>query len=443
MGEQEAECRAVCAREGWTVLEPVLCDNDRSASRHAKRGRPAWDEIKHRIAAGGVDVLVTWEASRSARDLAEFVDLRALCRAHGVLVSYSGRTLDFDNSGDSFVAGLDALMSENEADVTRHRILRAVRGNAERGGPHGRCLFGYRREHDPTTGELLGQVPEPDEAKIVVEVARRYLSGESTYTLAADLNRRGVPFSTDARWSESRIKRMVTNPAYVARRVHRGEDFGPASWEAILDRAVFDQIAAKYDDPARAKYRGGGDLRYLLSGIARCGLCGAFMYVGGDRGRRVYVCREGKGHLGRSQEHLDKFVTGVLLERLATLDLDEFFAEKDDTIEARAEARELRDRLADAVEQCAVGELSPVMLGRLEAKLKPKIAAADRAARGKVVPAVVRDLAAGDREWDDLTIEQRREVVRLLLDVTVLPSKRPHGSRGFDPKSVKIEGRKP
>src|SRR5262245_18581041 len=44
VAEQEAECRAVCEAEGWHVLD-VLTDNDRSASRYATRGRPAWDEV--------------------------------------------------------------------------------------------------------------------------------------------------------------------------------------------------------------------------------------------------------------------------------------------------------------------------------------------------------------------------------------------------------------
>ena len=50
-------------------------------------------------------------------------------------------------------------------------------------------------------------------------------------------------------------------------------------------------------------------MKYLLSGIARCGKCGAPLYVGGGmrRGKKrsVYVCHEGAGNLGRSQEQLD------------------------------------------------------------------------------------------------------------------------------------------
>jgi DNA invertase Pin-like site-specific DNA recombinase len=56
--EQEAECRRVCDHEGWRIAD-VLTDNDRSASRYASRSRPAWEQVKHRIATDGIDVLVT------------------------------------------------------------------------------------------------------------------------------------------------------------------------------------------------------------------------------------------------------------------------------------------------------------------------------------------------------------------------------------------------
>jgi DNA invertase Pin-like site-specific DNA recombinase len=38
VGEQEAECRTVAIDNGWTVVK-VFTDNDRSASRYAKKAR--------------------------------------------------------------------------------------------------------------------------------------------------------------------------------------------------------------------------------------------------------------------------------------------------------------------------------------------------------------------------------------------------------------------
>ncbi|NKR80236.1 recombinase family protein [Rhodococcus hoagii] len=55
--EQEAECRAICQREGWDVAE-VLSDNDVGASRFSRvKDRPAYERLKQVLQAG--DVLVS------------------------------------------------------------------------------------------------------------------------------------------------------------------------------------------------------------------------------------------------------------------------------------------------------------------------------------------------------------------------------------------------
>src|SRR4051812_47776861 len=159
VAEQETECRAVCARNRWDVVA-VFSDNDRSASRYATKQRPEHRKLIRYIEAGKADVLVTWEASRAQRDLRAYADLRDLCEQRGVLLSYSGRTYDMTESDDRFSTGLNALLAERESDQTRKRVLRAVRANADKGRPHGKLLYGYRREYDPATRELIGQVPD-------------------------------------------------------------------------------------------------------------------------------------------------------------------------------------------------------------------------------------------------------------------------------------------
>ena len=62
VGEQEAECRTLATGNGWTVVR-VFTDNDRSASRYAKKLRPGFTELLAFIEAGGAEVLMTWEGS--------------------------------------------------------------------------------------------------------------------------------------------------------------------------------------------------------------------------------------------------------------------------------------------------------------------------------------------------------------------------------------------
>ncbi|MEO7196278.1 MAG: recombinase family protein, partial [Pseudonocardiaceae bacterium] len=172
VAEQERECRVECQRHGWDVVE-VLRDNDRGASRWSRKDRPAYHRLSELLVTGGVGVLVTWEASRAHRDLAAYVQLRDLCAERGVLWSYSGRVYDLARGDDRFSTGLDSLVAEKSAEETRERVLRAVRANVEAGRPHGKVPYGYRREHDPATGESVAQVPDEQTAPVVREIARR------------------------------------------------------------------------------------------------------------------------------------------------------------------------------------------------------------------------------------------------------------------------------
>jgi site-specific DNA recombinase len=451
VAEQVAECESWAEREGWEIVE-TLTDNDRSASRHAKRTRPAWEQTKRLIASGGVDVLLTWEASRAQRDTEAYVALRGLCASHGVRWAYSGTVYDLADRSDRFRTGLDALVAEDEADRTRERVLRAMRANAAKGRPHGRRLFGYRRVYDPTTGDLIGQEPEPDEAALVREAADRFLAGESTRSIARDWNRRGIPTPANAKngWGLEQVRRILANPSYAARRAHQGEIIGDADWSAIIDGETFDRIAVKLADPSRTTMRRAPTVR-LLSGVARCGMCGGPLRYAkqgsATRGYRLtYTCV--RNHcVARDLESLEAFVTAVVLERLSRPDARAAMSDRDPdpAVEAAMqEAVDLRARLDDAVGQFTTGKLTASTLARIEGDLMPRIAEAERRARVTGLPTAAADIAGEDdptAAWEALGRDQQREIIRALLEVVVLPVK-VKGRKRFDPSCVRIEWRR-
>jgi hypothetical protein len=141
-------------------------------------------------------------------------------------------------------------------------------------------------------------------------------------------------------------------------------------------------------------------------------------------------------------------VSAVVIERLAAPDARAALSDHEamaDVAVARAEAAELRARLAEAVEQFTAGALSAATLAQIEGSLLPKIAEADKAARLSTLPTAARSLAAADDpagRWFELSRDQQREVIRSLLEVVVLPVTT-RGRKAFDPASVRIEWRSP
>lgn len=448
--EQEAECRQVAAREGWTVIR-VFTDNDRSASRYARRERPGYRAVSDFLRAGAADVLVTWEGSRAQRDLEAYVSLRKLCAEQRVLWSYSGKVYDLDDTDDRFSTGLDALLAERESGVTRKRVLRAMRANASNGRPHGPVLFGYRRVYDEHTGKLIEQVIREDQAAIVREAAARVARGEAPHAVAVDLNRRGIPSPGGAAWDITSVRRLVVNPAYVGHRVHLPEEerrrkpgsarpiVGTASWPAIVDDKTWSRCVARFATSAPVGSHGA--IKWLLSGIGRCAVCGARLRVQKAQRRdySTYVC-SARSCVSIRAKGLDTFVALVIVERLSQPDaLAELTPKTDPAATAVAEARELRERLDGFIAMAAAGKLTPASLAKIEADLLPKIEDADRRGRQAVASPVLRELAGPDaaRRWDRLPVAVRREVVTLLAEVRVRPAGK--GARYVDRELADID----
>lgn len=433
--EQEAESRAFCDRQGWEVV--AVIGDSTGASRHSKGKRAGWTAVRDRLRAGDVDVLVTWEASRAQRDLTAYAELRDLCVEHGVLWSYSGRTHDLTNKDDRFRTGLDALLAELEADTTRERVLRAMRANAADGRPHGRRLYGYRRVYDPSSGALVGQEPHPDEAPLVRRVFAEFAAGSGCRAIARGLNDDGHRTAKGNRWTEARVRQMLRNPGYVGRRAHRGEVVSEGGWPGLVPVDLYERVNARIDAQAEQFSRMSWRPR-LLSGVARCGVCGAKMTVSHFEQRRAYRCTP-RSCVSRDEGRLDRYVTAVLLDRLERVDLEP----GDDPMLTAARARVvvLEARLADAVAEFTAGRLTAGTLARIERDLLPEVKAARREVRRALSPGVEVPSGPLADWWEhELSPEQRRAVVGAVIQsVTVYPTGR--GRLPFDPSKVVVEWR--
>lgn len=444
MQEQEDECRAWVEREGWALARAPFIDNDISASKYARKPRPQWQALTADLEAGKLDVLVVWEPSRATRDRRVWAALAAVCEERSVQLGVNGRLYDLEDPDDAFQLDLFFALATRESGATRKRVMRATGANAASGRPHGRLLYGYRRTYrEGRQGpELVAQVIDENQAAVIREAARRVAAGEALYRIARDFNERVLRPPRTATWAPGQVRRLCLNPAYIAKRVHRGQVVGDGAWPPILEEAIFYTCVSRLIDPGRRTHKGRG-VRHLLSGLATCGLCGSPMYVLNNRGTRSYLCRASQ-HVSRREAAVDDFVTAVIVERLSRPDLLDLLSAPDGDTgvqEAQAEVMEKRARLNGFYDAAADGRLTPAALARIEGRLLPEVEAAELRARPVLVSPLLLD-AAGPRAaeaWDALTIEQRREVIDTLCSVRILPMGR--GRRTFDPASVEVTWR--
>jgi site-specific DNA recombinase len=466
---QDEENRAFCASQGWSVVASVT-DDDRSASRHATRARQGYAQVRDALAGqtlGRIDVLVCWEASRAGRDLDDYVALRRLCAEHAVLLAYRGKVYDLTEGSDRFSTGLDALVAERESEQIRDRILRSHRKSVEQGSPRGVIPYGYMRVYDRGTGHMTGQVPDPNTAPVVQEIVRRFLAGETLWRIASDLNARGVPSprayrlqslgreGETAGWSNAAMRKMLTKHSLMGVRSHLGQAVGEASWEAIVSPADWAKVQQILADPARVPPRGVA-ASHLLSGIAECGVCGAWMRVAKVRTRPMYRCQglgQGMGlaHVARAEAALDRFVERPLLRRLQRPDVLALLAPAGevtgDVATAQRELADLEARLEGFVVSAAEGGVSPTALAAIEARLLPQIEEARVRAVPRSLPPALLEVARPDAPavWDRWGAEpgglgKKRQVVRALLRVVVHRAS-VRGVRAFDASTVELSWR--
>jgi site-specific DNA recombinase len=432
-----------------------LVDNDRGASRYSTKDRPQYKKLAKILKPG--DVLVTWEASRAQRDLAPYVALRDLCSERQVLWSYSGRTYDLNEGDARFSTGLDALLAEREAEQIRERVLRGKRAAALAGRPGGRPAWGYRRQINPVTGATDAWVIDEEAEPLVREIFERVLAGESLWAITRDFTKRDIKppqLQRNARkdWKPQSLRVTISSPTYAGLRTHQGkpilDDAGNrvlGNWDPYITDAQHERLRAIFSDPARrTTTHRGREPRHLLTGIARCGGCGAGMrFTDPPSGRARagrYLC-EKRACVGRRADAVDLLVINTIVNRLSRPDFMKLFAEagNDAVTKALEEADTLRKRLAGFVDQAADGKISPASLATIEAKLQPQIDTAEAKARAAITSPLVAKLAGPDarEKWEAFTVKDRRTVVASLLNVTI--NKLKHGTtRRFDPLDVDI-----
>ena len=441
---QEQDCRRLADRLGWEVAA-VYCDNDLSA--YTGKPRPAYRRLLADLQAGRADAVLAWHTDRLHRspvELEEFIDV---CEAGAVEIqTVRAGPLDLATAIGRMVARQHGAIARYEVEHMSERQQRARQQAAEAGRfGGGRRPYGYQRD---------GMTLIPSEAAEVARACTQVLAGASLTGLARDLNRHGKLTSTGGRWTASELRRVLLRPRNAALREHQGTVIGPAAWPPLVDEVTWRATVAVLTDPARTT-NPGRPPRWLLSGLAVCGVCGGPVLAtssGRRRAKPVYTCR-GSRHVVRDAAEVDAFVTAVILARLSRPDAADLLRPRqpgDDPAALHAAATALRQRLQGLADAYAEDAIDRQQLASGSRRLRARLATVDRqlaTAAAAAAPSPLAGLAdAPDPAavWKRLPLDRRRAVIGVLADVTILPAKRGRrpgwkaGEPYFDPASVRV-----
>ena len=291
-------------------------------------------------AEAAFEVLIMSEESRLGREQIETASALKQIITAGVRVFYylEDRERTLESPTDKLLLSVTGFADEMEREKARQRTHDALVRKARAGYVAGGSVYGYDNVEvtvqDAVTGKpkrlhVERRINEA-EAAVIREIFEKAARGWGTRRIAHELNRRGVPAPPPRRtgrpraWAPSTIYAMLTRSLYrgeitwnrtrkrnawgIKRQTGRAEVEWvqlevPALrivpeplWQAVRER--FRDTRASYLRATNGQLWGrpanGIESRYLLTGLAQCGLCGGSLIVHsratGGRRANAYLC---------------------------------------------------------------------------------------------------------------------------------------------------------
>jgi site-specific DNA recombinase len=444
VADQERRCRELAAARGVTA-GPVYTDNNRSAWKRDRK-RPGWDAMLAGIEAGRITTIITYHGDRIIRQPRDLETLIELAESKGVRILSVAGSRDLDSADDRFILRIEAAQACKASDDSSRRKKAQLdrwrrEGRTSTGGRGGRP-FGFATDGVtilPADRCIVATRALESEADVIRETARRILAGQTSLTsLARGLTARGRLTPAGNPWTHDSLRKMLARPRYAGL-MPDGES--RAAWQPVLEREDWERLRLVLDARGAANPSATSARRWLLPGIATCGIpeCGGLMRSSraGDN-RPVYSCSR-CGRLNRSAVHLDAYVSAAVVTWLNAGDAPapELPARPDHA--AEWEALGLQRAEVDALlddYRASAGRTAKLMrqLDQIDARMAELRAAAGTSARSRLLSEYHGTTLP---EFLALPLDVRRALVRATVTVTVLPASR--RGPGFREQDVRVD----
>jgi site-specific DNA recombinase len=230
--------------EGWTVLATPYDDGGYSGGTLE---RPALKKLITDIEAGLIEVVVVYKVDRLTRALSDFVKLVDVFDRCGV--SFVSITQQFNTTTSMGRLTLNVLLSfaQFEREVIGERVRDKIAASKKKGMWMGGTVpLGY----DVKDRKL---VVNNAEARIVVDIFRRYLRLKSVRALGEELASAGIKSKRRVRpegteyghqnFSPGALYLLLQNRTYRGEITHKGQSYA-GEHASIVDKQLWDAVQA-------------------------------------------------------------------------------------------------------------------------------------------------------------------------------------------------------
>lgn len=299
--------------------------------------RPAFQSAVQYCTFEKVDYFIVWSTSRFARNKIDAASYKRLLEGVGTRVIYV--SMDIDNRTDEgwFSESLLEIMDEHYSRQISRDTKRSMMKNAEEGYWNGGFVpLGFKTE---AVGKRKKLAVNEQEAPIVREIFRRYLSGEGTKSIALELNRRGLSLRNKP-FSKDNIRLILGNYVYIGVSVFNrttNRKLNPESeWVmhethvGIIEKEAFQAARTKLEEGRETTGKGSPLSQHAFTGLLKCGKCGLAMRIETATGRSktysYYNCsgnQKGHGCATRriDADKFDKYLLEVVIDKVLHADV--------------------------------------------------------------------------------------------------------------------------
>ena len=276
ISEQMGEMEAYCKEKGLTITARY-----HEVGRGWSKKRPEFQRMLADARKGRFDVIVCWKSDRLSRGMYPAAALMEVVEAHQIRLEAVMDAIDMKTFG------LMAAIGKIELDNFRERSTLGKRGTAKQGRvPTGRLPYGYRIGDDgrPEVAE--------EQAEVVRRIFQMYLEeGVGSPSIALRLTDEGIPTQTgNTMWSQAYVHNVLRNETYTGawmygKERHLSTEDGMKVYQQpedtwievpvpqIIDDETWERTQALKKQRSRRAKRNTKVL-YLLQHLLKCGECG-------------------------------------------------------------------------------------------------------------------------------------------------------------------------
>ena len=270
-----------------------------------KDTRPSFQRLLADCKAGKVDLVITKSISRFARNTVTLLESVRELKMLGIGVYFEEQNINtLTADGELMLTILASYAQEESLSASENQKWR-IR-NDYKNGILPLChqnIYGYSRTEDGGF-EIVSE-----EAEIIKRIYGLFLEGLGTLKIAKILNEEGVPSNTNERWTEKKIRYILSNEKcagdlllqksyrtdHLTKRSKRNKGELPQYYvegnhEPIISKEMFDAVQLEFEKRRQKHYKGQTTCSFPFTGKIQCGICGKNYRRKVTASRVVWIC---------------------------------------------------------------------------------------------------------------------------------------------------------